>query len=166
MIKKKIAMLGAHGVGKTSLVQRFVKSIFSDKYLSTVGVKIDKKAVDVDGVEVELLLWDIAGEEERFAVPLSYLRGTAGFLLVMDGTRADTLATALDLHQRTVQEVGEVPFVVAVNKSDLVDAWEIDEGALEALRGKGWTIFKSSAKLGTGVEEAFLTVARGMVAPR
>jgi small GTP-binding protein len=164
MIKKKVSMLGAPGVGKTSLVRRFVDSIFSDKYLSTVGVKIDKKTVDADGVEVELLLWDIAGEEERFAVPPSYVRGTAGFLLVLDGTRASTLVTALDLHGRIVAEVGEIPFVVVVNKSDLRDAWEIGQGELDGLRGKGWTVLESSAKLGTGVEEAFLGVARGMAA--
>ncbi|HET7777303.1 MAG TPA: EutP/PduV family microcompartment system protein, partial [Rudaea sp.] len=64
MLQKKICLLGAFGVGKTSLTQRFVSSIFSDKYLTTVGVKIDKKAVDVGATPVSLVIWDIAGEDE------------------------------------------------------------------------------------------------------
>ena len=55
MIQKKICMLGGFAVGKTSMVARFVSSIFSDKYLSTVGVKIDKKTVTIDGCDVVLV---------------------------------------------------------------------------------------------------------------
>ena len=88
MIQKKICMLGAFAVGKTSLVQRFVKSLFSDRYLTTVGVKIDKKIVTVGDTEVSLVLWDLAGEDEFQSVQTSYLRGASGYLLVIDGTRA------------------------------------------------------------------------------
>lgn len=65
-LKKKICMLGTHGVGKTSLVRHFVHSIFDDHYLSTIGVKIDRKTVQLDEVEVTMVLWDIAGEEDFF----------------------------------------------------------------------------------------------------
>ena len=88
MIEKKICMLGASGVGKTSLVSRFVSSIFSDKYLTTVGVKVDKKVVAVDDTQVTLLLWDIYGQDEFQTVKPAYLRGASGYLLVADGTRA------------------------------------------------------------------------------
>ena len=94
MLQKKICLLGAFGVGKTSLTRRFVDSIFSDTYLTTVGVKIDKKTVAVNGNTVNLLIWDIAGEDEVSAVRTSYLRGAAGYLLVVDVTRAQTLAVA------------------------------------------------------------------------
>ena len=63
MIKKKICMLGAFAVGKTSLVQRFVNSIFSEKYQTTIGVKIDQKLVQTGDTEVNLMLWDIHGED-------------------------------------------------------------------------------------------------------
>ncbi len=62
MLKKKICMLGYFGVGKTSLVSRFVRSMFADRYQTTVGVKIDKKVLSVDGRDVTLMLWDLAGE--------------------------------------------------------------------------------------------------------
>jgi nucleoside-triphosphatase THEP1 len=63
MIQKKVCMVGTSGVGKTSLVAKFVHSIFSDKYLTAVGVKIDKKTVTVDGNEVMLMIWDLAGDD-------------------------------------------------------------------------------------------------------
>jgi len=64
MIKKKVCMLGAFAVGKTSLVQRFVNSIFSVKYQTTIGVKIDQKMISLGETEVNLLLWDIHGEDD------------------------------------------------------------------------------------------------------
>ena len=64
MIKKKICMLGAFSVGKTSLVKQFVDSIFSEKYQTTIGVKIDKKTLVAKGFEVNLILWDLPGEDD------------------------------------------------------------------------------------------------------
>ena len=88
---KKVCMLGAYAVGKTSLVRRFVHSMFTDKYLTTVGVKIDKRQVQHNGKEVTLLLWDLYGEDEFQRVQTSYLRGSSGLLIVADGTRLSTL---------------------------------------------------------------------------
>lgn len=79
MIKKKVCMLGAFAVGKTSLVERFVKSIFSEKYVTTVGVKIDKKSMQFDNEQIELLLWDIHGEDEFQKVRPSYLRSNSRY---------------------------------------------------------------------------------------
>jgi len=159
MIKKKICMLGIFAVGKTSLVQRFVKSIFSEKYLTTVGVKIDKKTLDVGGKRVDLMLWDLHGEDEFQTLQMSYLRGTSGYLLVADGTRKSTLEGALLLKERVDQALGKIPFLLLVNKSDLLDKWELEQGKLEKLREEDWTILKTSAKTGVGVEEAFRTLA-------
>ena len=126
MISKKVCMLGGFAVGKTSLVSRFVRSIFSEKYLTTVGVKIDKKTVPVPGNDVDLVLWDIYGEDDFQKMRTSYLRGANGYLLVVDGTRRSTLDTARDLHKLAVDTVGPVPHLVLVNKSDLADAWEVE----------------------------------------
>ena len=81
MIQKKVCLLGGFAVGKTSLVSRFVTSIFSEKYLTTVGVKVDKKLVSVNGQDVTLMLWDIYGEDEFQTVQPSYLRGASGYLV-------------------------------------------------------------------------------------
>ena len=164
MIQKKICMLGAFAVGKTSLVSRFVKSLFSDKYHSSVGVKVDKKLVAAGQEQLELLLWDLYGEDEFQKIRTSYLRGSAGYVLVADGTRRETLDRAVVLQNRTEEAVGKVPFVLMVNKADLTDKWELDDAALEALTKSGWPVLKTSAKTGAGVEEAFLALARRMLA--
>lgn len=163
MIQKKVCMLGGFAVGKTSLVSRFVRSLFSDKYLTTVGVKIDKKPLTVDGQDVTLMLWDLYGQDEFQSIQETQLRGTAAYLLVVDGTRPATLDTALDLRQRTEQVVGPVPFVVVLNKADLTGDWRLDDDAVTTAFGPGAAVLRASAKTGDGVEEAFVTLTRALL---
>ena len=164
MIQKKVCMLGATGVGKTSLVSRFVTSLFSDKYLTTVGVKVDKKTVPMDGQDVMLMVWDIYGEDEFQTVRSSYLRGASGYLLVADGTRQLTLDTARDLQKTAEGVVGSVPFILVLNKMDLAEEWRVDDRALWKLAESGWSVIRTSAKTGVGVEDAFLKLTQKMVA--
>ena len=165
MIQKKVCMIGTAGVGKTSLVSKFVHSIFSDKYLTTVGVKIDKKTVTVDRKEATLVLWDLAGDDDFQRLESSYLRGSGGYLLVADGTRRSTLDQAVEIQERVAGVLGSAPFVLALNKSDLVEAWEIDDALVGELVAQGWKIVKTSAKDGTGVEQAFADLGRMMIHP-
>jgi len=162
MIQKKICMLGAFAVGKTSLVSRFVRSIFSEKYLTTVGVKIDKKVVRVRDQDVTLILWDLAGEDEFMQVRVSYMRGSSAYLLIADGTRRSTLEKAIELNQRVESQLGRLPFVLVLNKSDLVEDWEIEPGRLDEIAAKGWHVIRTSAKTGDGVEELFSAIAEKM----
>ncbi len=156
VLQKKICVLGDFGVGKTSLVGRFVKNEFSDKYLTTVGVKMDTKLVKVDDtVSIKLILWDIAGENSFKRLSKMYLRGAAGFLLVLDGTRMSTLDAALDIKQAILAQQGDIPFVVFVNKVDLKDQWEIKNKDLARLQAEESQLFLTSAKNGEQVEEAF-----------
>ncbi len=164
MMQKKICLLGAFAVGKTSLVSRFVHSMFSDKYLTTVGVKIEKKPVDVDGRHVDLVIWDIYGEDDFQKLRASYLRGAAGYLLVVDGTRQSTLETAVGLQATAEQSIGRVPFIMVVNKADLAGGWEINDGRLHRYSQRGWSIMRASAKTGDHVENAFVDLARAMLA--
>jgi hypothetical protein len=159
MIQKKICLLGAFAVGKTSLVARFVKSIYSDQYITTVGVKVDKKTVKVDDREINLIVWDLAGEDEFQKVQMSYLSGASGYLLVADGTRLNTLETARMLRERVNENAGKLPFILIINKADLELEWEIDDQALAECEAQGWTVIKASAKTGEGVEEAFTALA-------
>lgn len=164
MIQKKVCLLGGFGVGKTSLVSRFVHSIFSDKYLTTIGVKIEKKSVSLHDAQVEMVIWDMYGNDDYQKLRTSYLRGASGYLLVADGTRRETLDTAIEVQRLAEAALGRVPFIFAVNKSDLRDQWEIDEDALESRRRAGWRVLETSAKTGVMVEGAFATLARDMVA--
>lgn len=159
MLQKKICMVGAFATGKTSLVAKFVYSIFSEKYQTTVGVKIDKKNLEVQEQELNLILWDLYGEDEFQKLRTSYLRGSSGYLLVVDGTRKSTLQTAFDLQKKVEESVGKVPFILVLNKWDLQDEWELESENIEAIEQKGWTTIKTSAKTGLNVEEIFYTLA-------
>lgn len=157
-------MLGASAVGKTSLVRRFVEGIFREEYVTTIGVNIQKKEVTLANTEVTLLLWDLNGEDRFQSVSTSYLRGMGGYLLVADGTRPETLDTALTLHDRAQEAAGEVPFYLLVNKVDLKEAADVEWGlSSEVLDDHGlsdWPVLYTSAKDGTRVEEAFTGLAK------
>lgn len=160
MIKKKICMLGAFAAGKTSLVQRFVYSLFSEKYLTTVGVKIDKKTLSINGSAIDFILWDLHGEDEFQKVRMSYLRGAAGCIYVIDGTRHATVNVAFNLLEKVQATIGSIPFVLVLNKWDLRQDWEIDADTLSLLEQRSAVVVKTSAKTGKDVETAFHALAR------
>lgn len=163
MIKKKICMLGAFATGKTSLVQQYVHRIFSEKYHTTVGVKIDKKPIVAKGKSIDLIVWDLHGKDEFQDVRMSYLKGCSGCIYVVDGTRKATLDVTLELRHTAEQTFGPLPFVLVINKMDIRPSWEIDSTTIERLGQDGIITIKTSAKTGQRVEEAFLTLAEMMV---
>lgn len=163
MIQKKICMVGAFGVGKTSLVARYVRSIFSEKYQTTVGVKIDKKQIVINGQDVTLMLWDLAGEDALTALKPAHLRGSAGYLLVVDGTRRSTLHVAMDLQNRADEATGGAPFLLVVNKADVRDRWEVTNGDIQAVAARGWIVIEASARNGDRVEAMFTDLATRML---
>ncbi|MEO0852694.1 MAG: Rab family GTPase, partial [Cyanobacteria bacterium J06648_11] len=125
-LSKKICLIGDYGVGKTSLIRRFVERQFSDEYLSTVGVKISRKtlrlnALDGSDRELRLLIWDLEGRQKFKAISPTYLRGASGAVIVADVTREETVASLVG-HLRmflTVNPRGTV--AIAYNKMDLSD---------------------------------------------
>lgn len=164
IIQKKVCLLGDFGVGKTSLVARFVTNVFPEKYLTTVGVKMDTKTVAInDELQAKLILWDIAGESALNTKTSSYLRGSAGLIFVADGTRENTLTSALQLKQEADNLLGAVPFVLLINKHDLIAEWDISETVVDELKQQGWQVFYSSAKTGENVEQALFLLAQNLV---
>lgn len=163
MIKKKICMLGSFAVGKTSLVQQFVLSIFSEKYHTTIGVKIDQKIVRLDHQDINLLVWDIHGEDIYQKVKPAYLIGASGYFIVVDGLRKKTLETGLELHDMAQKVLGNVPCLVLINKSDLIDQWEITDEDCNELKKKEIPFIITSAKNNSMVEEAFEQLSKLML---
>lgn len=159
-VQKKICMVGGFSVGKTSLVKRFVESVFSEAYLTTVGVKIDKKTVVLGDRPINLILWDLAGEDDLASLRLSYLRGAAGYVLVADGTRPATMEMAFSIRKRVEADYGALPFAMLINKYDLQDQWAVSDKEFEELRRDGWWVRPSSARTGEGVEDAFIDLAQ------
>lgn len=164
--KMKVCVVGASGVGKTSLVARYVNSVFSEDYLRTIGVKIDSRRVARGDRVVDLILWDLSGEDELQNMQPAYLRGAAGYLLVIDGTRLETLDTAVALEARVRETIGGAPFIVLLNKADLEESWEVGPPQRALLAEKGWTLIETSAKTGEGVEHAFDALLEAILARR
>lgn len=157
-------MLGSFSVGKTSLVEQFLHSIFSDKYLSTVGVKISKKTVNIDGTDMSLVLWDMEGKDDYVDIKMSHLRGTMGFFVVADLTRLDTFDAALKIRRVALDVLGEnTPHMLLLNKSDR-PAWEVDDERIKVAQAAGIKVLRTSARTGTAVNEAFETLAKDMLA--
>ncbi len=163
--KLKICLVGATGVGKTSLVARYTRSIFSEIYRTTIGVSIERRDVEHRGRTVSLVLWDLSGEDEFQSVQPAYLRGAAGYIIVVDGTRRDTADVAMALETRVRAAIGNVPFIAAINKADLALTWQLG-GTLETLERKGWALVHTSAKTGAGVTELFERLVDAIYASR
>jgi len=163
VIQKKVCMVGVFGTGKTCLVQQYVHSIFAAKYLTTVGVKIDRKDVQSNGEDIRLMLWDLEGRDGIRDVNASYVRGAHGIIYVADGTRPETAAQIAELRDKVVNEIGAVPSVVALNKADLTNEWKLGAAEESSLKATGMHTLRTSAKTGEGVEPAFQWLTDSMM---
>ena len=169
VVQKKICMLGAFAVGKTSLVRRFVEGLFDDRYLSSIGVKISRKPVVVAGATINLIAWDLAGSEDYNGLQASYLQGAAGGIVVCDLTRADTLRS-WEHYTRRLREANPGARVVLVaSKADLAEARTLSDDELLRARARcddGSGVpphFLSSAKTGENVDLIFQALAEQLV---
>ena len=171
IINKKICLVGDFGVGKTSLIRRFVDAQFSDQYLSTVGVKISKKQVDfpanttakVPGVN--LVIWDLEGHTKFKAIAPSYLQGSSGAIIVADLTRDETIER-LGEHIKLFQSVNaQGSMIIALNKVDLVEPEKLDAlvKLAEVHSAEVLQIYVTSAKTGQDVDNMFLRIAEKIV---
>ena len=152
--------MGDFAVGKTSLVSRLAHSLFTDKFQTTVGVNIDSKEFTLEtGEQVKLVLWDIAGGSTLSPEELRYLYGTSSYILVVDGTRAGTLQTALNLDKVAQTVLGSIPRILLFNKYDLLPQWEIQQGDIDELQDPTRPQFLCSALTGEQVNTAFQTLA-------
>ena len=153
-------MLGTYAVGKTSLVRRFISGIYSEDYITTIGARVEKKPLTVGETNVDLLVWDLNGEDRFQELHMDYVMGSSGYLLVIDKSRQTSLEAAHTLHQKVQLAVGNIPFILVLNKADLDAGWENQDRDLDQLREQGWTILTTSAKTGTGVDKVFQTLAQ------
>ena len=167
-------MLGDFSVGKTSLIRRFVDRQFSDRYLSTVGVKISRKTVECESVtrqkqvNVQLLIWDLEGNTKFKTVTPTYLQGANSAVVVADVNRHVTIDHIID-HIQCYLAVNPKGFViVALNKSDLLTEQQrvnlMDDFSLKAPE-KVIATYSTSAKTGLYVDEIFEKLAYQMLQP-
>lgn len=160
MLSRKVILTGSFGVGKTSLFSRFISNTFSDKYITTIGVKVDKKSLEIDGEKVSILLWDIAGEVTQNKVPKSYFLGASAIIYVFDLSRPSTyknLKVDMDFLNKILPNV---TILIVGNKEDLVTPEKIK--TIEEDITYPIDLY-TSAKTGANVENLFETIGRTFI---
>ena len=160
MTSKKVILAGSFGVGKTSLFNQFIFNKFDDKYLTTIGVKVNKKVVDIDGRQLSILLWDIAGEVAQDKVPVTYFLGASGVIYVFDLSRPSTYKNIQhDIDYLNGVLNGGVIRVVG-NKKDLMTEEQINIIKEQLPVPLEMT---TSAKTGENVEELFNEIGKALL---
>jgi GTPase SAR1 family protein len=159
-IAKKVCLLGDFAVGKTSLVRRFVEGCFDERYLSTIGVKVDRKLLQLPApggdVILSSMVWDLAGGPEAGAATPSYFRGAAGAVIACDLTRPETLPGVSRYADRFLAVNPGARLVIAANKVDLDAQLQLTEEQVVATAAAlGAAHFLTSAKTGEQVEAIF-----------
>jgi len=155
MIKKKICLLGEFGVGKTSLVARFVHDYFGDQYLTTVGVSIQQKIFEHRGENVCLILWDVAGEQAGLPINSVYLKGMSAYIIVCDVTMENATYTVKYFEDFVMRSYGPSNSIVLLNKVDRLNDFSNLKKEKQYLEQNGHKVFMTSAKTGESVQEAF-----------
>ena len=165
---KKICLIGPEGVGKTSLIRRFVDNSFDDEYRSTIGVQISQKVVNLSSDQsAELIIWDLEGFDISKDYPLSYLLGAASFIFVADISRPNTISELSRIYTKIMSDFKlEAPPVIVLNKSDLIPT-KIHSSQLNKMKTSKTfhphaQLFLTSAKIGKSVEAVFQTIAGSM----
>jgi len=159
----KVVVIGDFGVGKTSLIRRFVDNSFSEDYLSSIGVTMSRKQLlTQDGIESTMMIWDTEGQTEHKAIFKHYLNGAKAFIIVADLSRDETLRS-IESHVQLCQEVvPNASICIALNKSDIESStYSLDE--LKNLAPNILSVYKTSAKLGDTINEIFIEINQVVV---
>ncbi|WP_439128082.1 Rab family GTPase [Polaribacter sp.] len=156
MIAKKVLLVGNFGVGKTSLIRRFVLNQFSEDYISTIGVRVSSKVVAYNNQEIKLLIWDVAGTSGDEKIPKAYFLGASAAMFVFDVSREETYLT-IENHLQNIKELSGLDNITIVgNKKDLLSENELKD-VVQTIPVNIDLI--TSAKEDENVEDAFLQLA-------
>ena len=156
---KKIVLLGNFGVGKTSLIRKFVTNEFSSDYKVTIGVHVLKKEIEIDNKKIALVLWDLEGTDDLEKINKAYLKGSSGFIYVYDVTRPSTYQNLKEATNYLKSTFNISNIKVIGNKSDLLDETRYAEINNSIYK----PYFYSSAKTGDNVELVFKSIAKDLI---
>ncbi len=166
MRQRKVCLIGDFAVGKTSLFDRFVYNRFSGTYQTTVGVRVQRKVVELGATTLSLILWDMEGNSQGTAtINESHLLGAAGAVLVCDLTRPDTIRS-LPIYAAALRRVSpKACYVSAGNKYDLVSPHDNHIAvAQQTAASLDVPLLLTSANTGENVEDLFQTLANQLLA--
>ena len=165
-LKIKVTLIGDGGVGKTSLIQKFTKGTFKTDYIKTIGAQLTHYETEIDGYKIELLFWDIAGQDNFHFLRPSFYRSSKAAIIVYSleennlGERSFDNITSW--YEDVKQFCGEIPVVVFANKVDLINEQTLDKARIQNLVKEhnflGYYI--TSAKTGQGLDDAFNALSK------
>lgn len=171
-VELKILIIGESGVGKTSILQRFIEDNFKGSFASTIGVDFRSKKIQVGNKEVELQIWDTAGQERFFSITKSYYRGSDGVFLTFDISSESSFKNTEKWVSTIKSRVEkDVPIFLLANKKDLVPESGLEALAtiksikeLSAQLHMPW--YATSAQSGENIEEIFIDIAGYILSQR
>ncbi|XP_058162904.1 ras-related protein Rab-23 [Dasypus novemcinctus] len=156
----KMVVVGNGAVGKSSMIQRYCKGIFTKDYKKTIGVDFLERQIQVNDEDVRLMLWDTAGQEEFDAITKAYYRGAQACVLVFSTTDRESFEAIPSWREKVVAEVGDIPTVLVQNKIDLLDDSCIKNEEAEALAKRlKLRFYRTSVKEDLNVNEVFKYLA-------
>lgn len=168
-ILKKVVLLGDGGVGKTSLIARYVVNKFDNKYIATIGTKVSRKDIQVVKpnliINLRMMIWDILGQKEYSKIRSASLSGAQAVILVGDLSRPETIQSLEDFWLKEVYAiVGKIPSIIVGNKSDLAKPDSMSATMVDSMGQRlGVPIMLTSAKTGENVEAIFATLGDQLV---
>ena len=155
----KILILGDSSVGKSSIVVRYTENKFYSSYLTTIGVDFVKKTLRLNDQEINLQIWDSAGQEKYNSITKQYYNRTDGILVVFDLTSRKTFNGVMNWLEEVEQSNAKgLPVVVIGNKCDLEDKEVIKEEIIDFAESKGFSYYETSALNGANINEAFMDI--------
>jgi len=160
---KKVCILGDPGVGKTSVINRYVKNVFSPDYLSTIGANVSTKELTLEGTHLIMSIWDIAGQQTSRSLSASHYNGSGGAVFVYDLTSQPSFDGLIQWEYQIKKVLKDVPHIFIANKTDLAEGMTIPETRLPVAHKVKPNFFMVSAKTGEGLAAAFDYLGKQML---
>lgn len=156
----KILLIGDSGVGKSSLMRKYINNEYNESYISTIGVDFSIKTLNIDNKKIKIQIWDTAGQERFKTIISSYYRGAHGILVVFDITNKESFQNITNwLQEIEKYKKDDIEIIIIGTKNDMMYKREVDITSISDFINKyKYTYIETSAKNGNNVENAFIKI--------
>ena len=163
--KVKIMFIGNSSVGKTSIIKRYSKNIFSTSYISTLGIDFESKNINIDNKTINLQIWDTAGQEKYKVLSKNYYNNSNAFIIVYDITNLESFESVMNWIDQIKENAPEnVKSILLGNKSDLEEKRKISEEEGKNLAKKiNINFYETSAQNGANIEKAIDKLVKDVI---